>query len=106
VTAVVAPDGTELTVPATVDGFIGTFGGLASEGWARVTYVAGATEVPEHVQTATAIVAAHLWTTQRPPTPAVPGFGGAESVAVTPGRGYLIPNQAAQLLGGKAPNRP
>lgn len=108
VTAVATLDGTELTVPTSdaVDGFLGTFGGLSANGWARVTYVAGPTVVPEHVQTATAIIAAHLWTTQRPATPSVPGFGGAEPVAVTPGRGYLIPNQAAQLLGGKAPNRP
>jgi hypothetical protein len=105
VTTVAAPDGTALVVPATMDGFIGTFGGLSSNGWVRVTYVAGPTEVPQYVQDATAIIAAHLWATQRPPTPATQGYGMAEPVSV-PGRGYLIPNQAAQLLGGKAANRP
>lgn len=92
------------TIPA-VDSFTGALAVGGAPGMVRVTYVAGPPEVPEHVQTATAIVAAHLWTTQRPPTPGV-AFGGGELVAATPGRGYLIPNQAAQLLGGKAPNRP
>jgi len=108
VTAVAAPDGTALAVPSSeaVDGFTGGVVGLAQSGWVRVTYTAGPLVVPEHVQTATAIIAAHLWTSQRPPSPASPGFGGLDAVPVTPGRGYLIPNQAAQLLGGKAPNRP
>jgi hypothetical protein len=107
VTAVTALDGTELDVPTSdaINGFTGAITGLA-DGWVTVTYTAGPTEVPEHVQTATAIIAAHLWTTQRPAAPAAPGFGGAETVATVPGRGYLIPNQAAQLLGGKAANRP
>lgn len=95
---------TELTTPAVDNGFTGDVFGM-DDGWALVTYVAGPSAVPEHVQRATAIVAAHLWTTQRPPTPNAPGFGGVEAGAI-PGRGYLIPNQAAQLLGGKAPNRP
>jgi hypothetical protein len=106
VTAVAAPDGAALVVPVTMDGFVGTFAGLSSNGWVRVTYVAGPNEVPEHVQTATAIIAAHLWTTQRPTAVAAPGFGGVETTPSVPGRGYLIPNQAAQLLGGKAANRP
>jgi hypothetical protein len=105
VTSVAALDGSELALPGLIDGFTGAASGMTN-GWARVTYTAGPAEVPEHVQTATAIIAAHLWTTQRPATPAAPGFGGVDAVAVTPGRGYLIPNQAAQLLGGKAPNRP
>lgn len=95
---------TELTTPTIDDGFTGAVSGM-DDGWALVTYVAGPAEVPAHVQTAVAIVAAHLWTTQRPATSNAPGFGGSDVVA-TPGRGYLIPNQAAQLLGGKAPNRP
>lgn len=97
-------EATELTVPTAVDGFTGAVSGM-DDGWARVTYTAGPSAAPAHVQLATAIVAAHLWTTQRPSTPNAPGFGGADAVAA-PGRGYLIPNQAAQLLGGKAPNRP
>lgn len=107
VTAVTALDGTELAVPTAdlVNGFTGAVGGL-DDGWVQVTYTAGPAEVPEHVQTATAIIAAHLWTTQRPPVPAAPGFGSVDTTPSVPGRGYLIPNQAAQLLGGKAANRP
>lgn len=106
IVSVTSLDGlTVLTVPTLIDGFTGTASGMV-DGWARVTYVAGPAEVPDHVQTATAIIAAHLWTTQRPATPAAPGFGGVDTTVATPGRGYLIPNQAAQLLGGKAPNRP
>jgi hypothetical protein len=107
VTAVTGLDGTELAVPTSdaINGFTGSINGLA-DGWVSVTYTAGPTEVPEHVQTATAIIAAHLWTTQRPAGPAAPGFGSGEVAPSVPGRGYLIPNQAAQLLGGKAANRP
>lgn len=94
-----------LTVPTVIDGFTGTVAGM-TDGWARVTYVAGAAEVPEHVQKATAIIAAHLWETQRPATANAPALGGFDSPAPPSGRGYLIPNQASQLLGGKAPNRP
>lgn len=105
VVAVSAVDGTEVT-DAVVDLFTGALTASIQTGVVRVTYMAGPVEVPEHVQTATAIVAAHLWTSQRPSTPAAVGFGGTDLVAPTPGRGYLMPNQAAQLLGGKAPNRP
>jgi len=97
-------EATELTMPSAVDGFTGAVSGL-DDGWSRITSIAGPVEAPAHVQLATAIVAAHLWTTQRPSTPSTSGFGGVEAGTV-PGRGYLIPNQAAQLLGGKAPNRP
>lgn len=107
VVSVISLDGlTEYAAPALVDGFIGTASGLSAVGWVRVTYVAGMSEVPEHYQTATAIIAAHLWTTQRPSTANAPGLGGFDSSPAPSGRGYLIPNQAAQLLGGRAANRP
>lgn len=105
VTSVTSLDGeTDLGAPAAVNGFVGEATGLP-DGWARITYVAGMDDVPAHVQLATAIIAAHLWQTQRLPTVGAPGFGPLEASPVS-GRGYLIPNQAAQLLGGKAPNRP
>jgi hypothetical protein len=87
-----------------VDGFTGVASSSAT-GWVRVSYLAGMPVVPEHYQTATAIICAHLWNTQRVPSMgSAPSFGG--DTAPVSGRGYLIPNQAAQLLGGRAPNRP
>jgi hypothetical protein len=91
----------ELSLPTGVDGFTGTVSGL-TDGWAQVTYTAGPAAVPTHVQMATAIIAAHLWTTQR--VRATSSL--LEAAPVAAGRGYLIPYQAAQLLGGKSPNRP
>ncbi len=72
----------------------------------RFTLVAGYGQVPEDTIKATQIICAHLWETQR--VQAVgPGFNATgELSAPEIGRGYLIPNQAAQLLGGRAPNRP
>lgn len=105
-TSVTSLDGTytyEGSVADSVAGIVSVPGYLY--GPVLVTVVAGRAAVPENYQTATAIICAHLWTTQRVPAMGgAPGFGG--EAAPTPGRGYLIPNQAAQLLGGKAPNRP
>lgn len=71
----------------------------------RFTLVAGYEQVTEDTIKATQIICAHLWETQR--VQAVgPGFNSGELSAPEIGRGYLIPNQAAQLLGGRAPNRP
>jgi uncharacterized phiE125 gp8 family phage protein len=71
----------------------------------RFTLVAGYGQVPDDTIKATQIICAHLWETQR--VQAVgPGFNSGELSAPEIGRGYLIPNQAAQLLGGRAPNRP
>ena len=71
----------------------------------RFTLVAGYGQVPDDTIKATQIICAHLWETQR--VQAVgPGFNTGELSAPEIGRGYLIPNQAAQLLGGRAPNRP
>src|SRR5688500_12738315 len=79
---------------------------LAASGVHTFTVVAGVDVIPENIRKATEIVCAHLWRTQRVQTiGAGPGFGGVDA-AVVPGRGYLIPNQAAQLLGGRVPNRP
>lgn len=94
---------TELPLPATVDGFTGTVSGL-TDGWCRITSIAGPATAPPHVQLATAIITGHLWTSQRVPTQSA--MGVLETAPVAGGRGYLIPYQAAQLLGGKAPNRP
>lgn len=77
---------------------VGLYGDL------RITTVVGRTEVPENYQLAAAIICGHLWNTQRVQSVGAPGFGG--EAAPTPGRGYLIPNQAAELLGGRSPNRP
>lgn len=75
---------------------------VQGNGAVRVTLRAGPAVVPEHVQLAVKIIAEHLWETQRLGR-IVMTDGEA---APTPGRGYLIPNRAAQLLGGPAPNRP
>lgn len=93
----------ELTMPTAVDGFTGAVSGL-DDGWSRITSVAGPVSAPPNVQMATAIIAAHLWTTQRVATSS--SLGVLDAAPVAAGRGYLIPHQAAQLLGGKAPNRP
>lgn len=74
----------------------------------RFTVVAGMPIVPEDYQLATAIICAHLWQSQRTlsvgPTPG--GFGGMDVAPAGLGRGYLVPHQAAELLGGRAPNMP
>ena len=67
------------------------------------TYEAGYRVVPDEILKATAIITGHLWSTQRTPL-VTAGFGDAPTT--NPGRGYLIPNQAAQLLGGRGVNLP
>lgn len=62
-----------------------------------ITYTAGRTEVPENLKTATLIIAAHLWETQRGAT-ARPGMGGGELAEAVPGRGYALPNAAEELI--------
>src|SRR5690606_12760492 len=92
------------TIPA-VDSFTGALAVGGAPGMVRVTYVAGPPEVPEHVRARPGIAAAHRRATRRRPTPGA-ALGGGERAAAPPGRGYLIPSQAARLLGGKAPHRP
>lgn len=103
-TSVVSPDGA-YTWSGTLENSETGLVSLTSAvyGTARFTYVAGRSVVPDEYLKATQIITAHLWSTQRQPLVSA-GFGG--ETVVTPGRGYLIPNQAAQLLGGRAPNRP
>lgn len=107
-TSVTAPDGTELDVAGmSVDAANGIVS-VAASGPQRFTFVAGYAVVPDNIIKATQIICAHLWSTQRVQTVgATPGFGGSDMAAApVSGRGYLIPNQAAQLLGGRAPNSP
>lgn len=106
-TSVASPDGSDPVDVDTVtvdlpNGIVSLFG----VGSKRFTFVAGYTQVPENVVKATQIICGHLWQTQRVQQVGLSsGFGG-EVTAQVSGRGYLIPNQAAQLLGGRAPNRP
>lgn len=104
ITSVVAADGTEYEATTILDPAAGIITVPAYlYGAVTVTVVAGRAVIPENVQTACAIITAHLWTTQRVPLVSA-GFGG--ETTPNPGRGYLIPNQAAQLLGGRGANRP
>lgn len=89
-----------------VDGPNGIVYVPALQGLTRFTFVAGPAEVSPSQVMATQIICGHLWTTQRVSALAGPGFGGMEQSPAVSGRGYLIPNQAAQLLGGRAPNSP
>lgn len=76
----------------------------AVSGPVTVTYQAGSPAVPASVTLATAIIAGHLWETQRRPgqssdRPA--GFGGMDGVAdatIPMSIGYAIPSRAQDLL--------
>lgn len=107
ITSIVDSDDTELDLTSvTVDAANGIVRVTAS-GVHTFTLVAGVGVIPENVRTATEIICAHLWRTQRVQTiGAGPGFGAGMDAIPVAGRGYLIPNQAAQLLGGRVPNRP
>lgn len=85
-------------------GLITVAAGPALSGYLRINYVAGYQVVPDNYLQAAAIIAAHLWETQRVQTVGrSPGFGNSE-VNVTPsGLGYAIPNRAVELLGGRPP---
>lgn len=61
-----------------------------------VTYDVGAAGVPAAIRLAVLIIAAHLWETQRGPSPVGPL--AAEDPFATPGVGYAIPNRAQELL--------
>lgn len=104
-TSVAAPDGTgAVDVSGVSVDLANGIVSLASTGPVRFTFVAGFSVVPARIIKATQIICAHLWSTQRMPLVSAPAFGDAP--AAPTGRGYLIPNQAAQLLGGRAPNSP
>ena len=85
-----------------VDGSTGFVTG-APAGDLTVTYLAGLLLVPQPYITATQIVCAHLWATQRANT-FTPRYGGDTTTVV--GMGYALPNRAIELLGGRAPNMP
>jgi len=69
------------------------------------SYVAGRTYIPENVLEATAIIASHLWETQRMPTLGPRSrFNPADADTLTPGgRGFAVPQRAIELLGAKPP---
>lgn len=102
--AVTADDAEVDPAGLVVDGFTGFVTGTV--GTVEVSYEAGMAEVPRAYITATQIICAHLWATQRPNTfSSSPSFGGDTGTAVA-GMGYALPNRAAELLGGRAPNVP
>lgn len=68
----------------------------------RFTLVAGEDPTRPEVQLATQIVVEHMWASQRLGRPA--DLSG--DFAPVASRGYLIPYQAAELLGGKGANPP
>lgn len=103
VLAAVDPAGDEVDTSGwTVDPHTGFVTG-ATAGAVTVTYRAGLDVVPQPVITATQIVCAHLWATQRANT-FTPRFGDATPTVA--GMGYALPNRALDLLGGRAPNMP
>lgn len=106
-TSIVSADDTEVDLESvTFDARNGIIR-VAASGPHTITMTAGEAVIPENVRKATEIICAHLWRTQRVQTlGGGPGFGGGMEAAPVVGRGYLIPNQAAQLLGGRTPNRP
>ncbi len=105
VTSVTSLDGVTAYTASAFDATNGILS-VPAVGAVRVTVVAGQAQVPDDTIMATRIICAHLWSTQRVTPAGAPGFGGADMGSAPTGRGYLVPNQAAQLLGGRAPNRP
>jgi hypothetical protein len=65
----------------------------------KVTYTAGLTVVSQNVRLATLIIIAHLWKTQRPLPPKIPGTTRPEETAVPAGMSYAVPRRALELLG-------
>jgi hypothetical protein len=84
------PDTGLVTVPKTTRGV-------------RVEYFAGYEIVPEDFVLAAAIIAAHLWETQRMSSIGGPATAGEDQYLTPSGLGYAIPNRAVQLLGGRPP---
>jgi hypothetical protein len=72
-----------------------------------VTYVAGwGTSVPAAFATGSRIILQNLWATQHGPS-ARPSMGGmGEEMVTLPGFGFMIPNQAAELLNGSQNGMP
>lgn len=68
-----------------------------SIGGGTIVYRAGRTEIPENLQEAALIIAAHLWTTQRGVS-ARPGLGGDDMATPIAGLGYALPNRAEELM--------
>lgn len=109
VTTIVADDGSGTTWdPAgwSVDGPAGILNwvsGSAVDRPVRVTYDAGHPNPPENFVLAAAIIAAHLWETQRGQTVIpTPGSFGMETLTPS-GMGFAIPSRAVELLGGQPP---
>lgn len=73
---------------------------MALTGFISVTYVAGYQVIPSNILDATRIIIEHLWQTRRGsaggPRPGV-------QLSAVPGVGYLVPNQALELLGSGMP---
>jgi len=65
----------------------------------KVTYVAGLTVVSQNVRLATLIIIAHLWKTQRPAPPKLPGTHLPEETEVPAGMSFAVPRRALELLG-------
>ena len=84
-------------------GLLSRLDGDALLGEVDIVYVAGYRVVPESFVLASAIIAAHLWETQRNTSFASgPAFGG-EDILTPSGIGYAVPHRAVELLGGTPP---
>lgn len=107
VTSVLDADDVAVDVDGlTIDGFTGFVSGVPA-GLVTVTYEAGMRQIPQSYITATQIICAHLWTTQRANAfTSAPSAFGADVPNAVAGAGYALPNRAAELLGGRAPNIP
>jgi hypothetical protein len=94
-------DDSELTVTASAVDFPNGIVRLAGTGSYRFTVVAGLPEVSPTVARATKLTVETLWRPQR-----LGNITDLSDAPVSTPRGYLIPYQAAQLLGGKGSNPP
>jgi hypothetical protein len=94
-------DDSELTVTASAVDFPNGIVRLAGTGSYRFTVVAGLPEVSPTVAMATKLTVETLWRPQR-----LGNITDLSDAPVSTPRGYLIPYQAAQLLGGKGSNPP
>jgi hypothetical protein len=101
VSVVALADDSDVTGSATVTDHQNGIIALPAAGTHRFTLVAGPSVTPPKVQLATRIILADLWSSQRLSAGDIDDPMGA----VRP-HGYLIPYQAAEMLGGRGSNAP
>lgn len=101
ISVVALADDSDVTGSATVTDHQNGIVSLPASGTHRFTLVAGPASVPAKVQLATRIILADLWSSQRLSASDIDDPVGG----IRP-HGYLIPYQAAEMLGGRGSNAP